>query len=85
MRKLFSEYAERYRARDGGYTRILRTRRRKNDSAQMAFIEYAPHGFPCKPSLPATLEGKPPLLMSTVPSEHPHTTLKVYFLLFLKP
>ena len=39
MHKLFSEYETRYRERDGGYTRILRTRRRQNDSAQMAFIE----------------------------------------------
>ena len=40
IQKLFGEMAERYKDRDGGYTRILRTRRRPNDAAQMAFIEY---------------------------------------------
>lgn len=38
LHKLFTTMAERYRERDGGYTRILRTRIR-NDSAQMAYIE----------------------------------------------
>mmetsp|Transcript_34333 Transcript_34333/g.83095 ORF Transcript_34333/g.83095 Transcript_34333/m.83095 type:complete len:197 (+) Transcript_34333:236-826(+) len=38
--KLFGEMAERYRHRDGGYTRVIRTRRRDGDNAQMAFIEY---------------------------------------------
>ena len=36
---LFNVLAKRYKDRDGGYTRILRTRRRPNDAAQMAFIE----------------------------------------------
>lgn len=36
---LFKVMAERYKDRDGGYTRILRTRRRQNDAAQMALIE----------------------------------------------
>ena len=39
LHKLFTEFAERYKARNGGYTRVLRTRRRPNDSAQMAYIE----------------------------------------------
>eukprot|EP00466_Bigelowiella_natans_P021485 jgi/Bigna1/37639/e_gw1.21.122.1 len=38
--KLFGEFAERYRARDGGYTRVLRTRKRQGDDAQLAYIEY---------------------------------------------
>ncbi|KAK9816423.1 hypothetical protein WJX72_000059 [[Myrmecia] bisecta] len=40
MRKLFTTMAERYADRDGGYTRVLRTRQRPNDAAQMAYIEY---------------------------------------------
>jgi large subunit ribosomal protein L17 len=40
LKTLFGEMAERYRDRAGGYTRILRTRQRPNDAAQMAFIEY---------------------------------------------
>lgn len=38
LHKLFTTFAERYREREGGYTRILRTRIRQ-DSAQMAYIE----------------------------------------------
>eukprot|EP00808_Paulinella_micropora_P002570 g49714.t1 len=38
--KLFEELAPRYRWRPGGYTRILRTRRRLGDNAPMAFIEF---------------------------------------------
>ena len=37
--KLFSEYAERYRARHGGYTRLFKTGRRNGDGAFMAVIE----------------------------------------------
>ena len=39
LHKLFGEMAERYQGRDGGYTRVLRTRLRPNDAAQMAYIE----------------------------------------------
>ncbi len=39
LHKLFTEFAERYRERQGGYTRVLQTRRRPNDAAQMAYIE----------------------------------------------
>ena len=38
--KLFMEFAERYKVREGGYTRILRTKRRINDASPMAFIEW---------------------------------------------
>ncbi len=39
LQKLFSKMADRYRDREGGYTRILRTRQRNNDAADMAYIE----------------------------------------------
>ncbi len=39
MRKLFTVMAQRYKDREGGYTRILRTRQRANDAAPMAYIE----------------------------------------------
>lgn len=37
--KLFTEIAERFKDRNGGYTRIIRTRRRPGDNAQMAIIQ----------------------------------------------
>lgn len=37
--KVFGELAERYRTRPGGYTRVLKTRRRAGDSAPMSIVE----------------------------------------------
>jgi len=37
--KLFSELADRYRERAGGYTRLVKTRRRMGDSAAMSVVE----------------------------------------------
>jgi large subunit ribosomal protein L17 len=39
VRKVFSELAERYKVRPGGYTRILRTGERAGDCATIAMIE----------------------------------------------
>ncbi|BCD61440.1 large subunit ribosomal protein L17 [Nitratiruptor sp. YY08-26] len=39
-KKLLNEIAPRYKERNGGYTRIVRTRVRRGDASPMAFIEF---------------------------------------------
>lgn len=40
VHNLFDELAPRFTDRDGGYTRVIRTRKRPGDKAQMAVIEF---------------------------------------------
>lgn len=48
VQKLFSEIAERFAGRSGGYTRILKLGHRQGDGSPMAIIEYL--DAPMKPS-----------------------------------
>ena len=49
--KLFGELAERFADRTGGYTRVLRTRRRHGDAAEMSIVSLLePSAAPAKPA-----------------------------------
>ncbi len=42
LSKLFSDFADRFKERPGGYTRVLKTGFRIGDNASMAIIEFLP-------------------------------------------
>jgi large subunit ribosomal protein L17 len=49
LKKLFEIIAPRYKSRQGGYTRIIRTGTRHGDGATMAFIEMLPEEKKAQP------------------------------------
>jgi large subunit ribosomal protein L17 len=58
--KLFSDVAPRFRNRPGGYTRMIKTRRRVGDGAEMVAIELVVRGnTPSKSSAPEGSIEKP--------------------------
>lgn len=50
VNKVMIELAERYKYRPGGYTRVIRTRRRKGDFAEMAYIELVDRDGELRPA-----------------------------------
>jgi large subunit ribosomal protein L17 len=53
--KLFSDVAVRFKNRSGGYTRMVKTRRRIGDAAKLVAIELVtrPDAVPAKKQVPA--------------------------------
>lgn len=49
VHKLFADIGPRFRSRPGGYTRVIRTRRRAGDAAELAIIEFVDRSEPLAP------------------------------------
>ena len=58
VQKLFSDIAPRFKERNGGYTRIIKTGRRKGDNAPLSIIELMPQEEKKVPASGGKKEGK---------------------------
>lgn len=60
VHKLFAEIGPQFKLRPGGYTRVLRTRRRPGDAAEMAIIELVREEYSPKPQREPKRSSKKP-------------------------
>ena len=56
--KLFGPLAKRYAEREGGYCRVLRSRSRLGDGAEMAFVEFVDRPGELRPARPPAAGGR---------------------------
>ena len=60
LHKVFTEMAERYKLRAGGYTRLVHLPARQKDGAKMAVVEYVDREGEIWPAKPPTMGKKFP-------------------------
>jgi large subunit ribosomal protein L17 len=65
IEKVFVDLAKRFKARPGGYTRIIKLGRRRGDNAPMSVIEFVDKGEPRAAAEPASDAAKAPKAKKT--------------------
>jgi len=67
--KVFTDFAERYKFRPGGYTRLVRTRRRRGDNALMCYVELVDRPGELRP--PRAVSYEYAVAKGLAPAPHP--------------